>query len=478
MIGLIVFIYAFCLLFIFSFSISQLYLTFYAKKYKHNVSEQNTLDVYPTVCIQLPVYNEQNVIVSLLQCIDKINYHKEKITIQVLDDSTDETSNLVQSFIASKPNHHFEHIQRKNRKGFKAGALAYGLTLTDAEYVAIFDADFQPSSDFLIQTLQYFKNEKIGLVQARWTFINQDFSFLTQLQAFGLHAHFNIEQQARNASSSFINFNGTCGVWRRKTIEDAGGWQDDTLTEDLDLSYRAQLKGWKFMYLHHLPVPSELPVQLQAVRNQQFRWNKGGAETAKKIMLKVWTSNISLRTKMLASFHLLNSSIFLFLMVAALLSVPMLMIKQNYASLQTFFLAGTFLFIGFFSIVYFYYRSEVVNNKTKFISFLFRFFSFISMNMAMSFYNGLAVFKGWIGQKSEFVRTPKLNHFNHYIELKKRKYFLYRPWRHVIIELILLLYFSFGIYVGIQIADGGLFFFHGLLCLGFILLIYQGIKHG
>ena len=229
----------------------------------------------------------------LLEALGQIDYPKEKYEIQLLDDSTDETTEIILKKIESmRPlGLDITLIHRENRFGFKAGALDHGLHLAKGEFIAIFDADFIPQPDFLRKTLPYFLNRSIGVVQTRWGHINKDYSFLTQLQAFGLDAHFSVEQSARNAAGSFINFNGTCGVWRKECIIDSGRWKFDTLTEDLDLSYRAQLKGWKFHYLEDVSTPGELPVIMPAIKSQQYRWNKGGAETARKIFGAVLRSD-------------------------------------------------------------------------------------------------------------------------------------------------------------------------------------------
>ena len=214
----------------------------------------------------------------LLDNIVKLEYPSHKLEIQVLDDSTDESIETTSEQIKRLQDKGFNihHIRRENRTGFKAGALKEGLTVAKGEYIAIFDADFLPKSDWLKRTIPYFKNDKIGVVQTRWGHINRDYSVLTRVQAFALDAHFTLEQVGRNTKGHFINFNGTAGVWRKECIIDAGNWEGDTLTEDLDLSYRAQLKNWEFKYLEHVETPAELPVVISAARSQQFRWNKGG----------------------------------------------------------------------------------------------------------------------------------------------------------------------------------------------------------
>ncbi len=248
---LVVCIYAGALFFIFLFSLGQLHLTWHYWRSKKSKTPVPVLNIFPQVTIQLPVFNEKYVVERLIDSISKLDYPKDKMEIQVLDDSTDETIDLIVKKVEefSALGFDIKQIRRKDREGFKAGALKYGMGLAKGEFLAVFDADFLPKKDFLKKTIAYFEDANIGVVQSRWGHVNQDYSILTRLQAFGLDAHFTIEQTGRSHAGSFINFNGTAGVWRKSCIADAGGWSADTLTEDLDLSYRAQLKGWKFKFL-------------------------------------------------------------------------------------------------------------------------------------------------------------------------------------------------------------------------------------
>jgi cellulose synthase/poly-beta-1,6-N-acetylglucosamine synthase-like glycosyltransferase len=281
---IVVVLYSVSLLFIFVFSLGQLNLAWhYRRQKKEKSSEVPALENYPQVTVQLPLYNEKYVAERLIRCIASFEYPSEKLEIQVLDDSSDETVSIVENTIEQLSDElDIKHIRRQNREGYKAGALKYGTQIAKGEFIAIFDADFLPRKDFLLKTIPYFTDENIGVVQTRWGHVNRDYCTLTKLQAFGLDAHFSIEQSGRSAAGSFINFNGTAGIWRKSCIADAGGWSADTLTEDLDLSYRAQLKGWKFKFLEEIESPAELPVIMPAVKSQQYRWNKGAAETAKK----------------------------------------------------------------------------------------------------------------------------------------------------------------------------------------------------
>ena len=270
----------------------------------------------------------------LLNNIAQMDYPKNKLEIQVLDDSTDDTVSDTRSHIEElkKGGLNIHHITRTDRTGFKAGALKEGLKIAKGEFIAIFDADFLPSPNWLKRTIPHFKDGQIGVVQTRWGHINRDYSLLTKIQAFALDAHFTLEQVGRNSKGHFINFNGTAGVWRRTCIIDAGNWEGDTLTEDLDLSYRAQLNNWKFKYLEDVETPAELPVVISAARSQQFRWNKGGAENFRKMLWRVIKSNnIPFKTKVHGLLHLLNSTMFLSIFTVAILSIPMLYIKNEYA---------------------------------------------------------------------------------------------------------------------------------------------------
>ncbi|HAI41824.1 MAG TPA: glycosyl transferase family 2, partial [Maribacter sp.] len=318
------------LLLIFFYSLAQLNLliNYLSQKRQNQTAPKfNLLDPkeIPFVTIQLPVFNEEYVMDRLLENIAKIEYPKSKLEIQVLDDSTDDTVIATAASIAKlqETGLDIQHITRTDRSGFKAGALKEGLKIAKGEFIAIFDADFLPAADWLKKTVIYFKDEEIGVVQTRWGHLNRDYSTLTKIQAFALDAHFTLEQVGRNSKGHFINFNGTAGIWRKECILDAGNWEGDTLTEDLDLSYRAQLKNWKFKYLEDVETPAELPVVISAARSQQFRWNKGGAENFRKTVWSVITAkNIPFKTKFHGVMHLLNSSMFLCVFLVAILSIP------------------------------------------------------------------------------------------------------------------------------------------------------------
>ena len=472
-------LYSVCLLYIFLFSLGQLHLTWiYIKQGKELTSNPVMLNDFPLVTVQLPIYNEKYVVDRLLDAISKLNYPREKLEIQILDDSTDETTTILVRKIE-----HLRHlgldiklVHREHRAGFKAGALDHGIQSAKGDFIAIFDADFIPDSDFLLKTLPYFQDAAIGVVQTRWEHINKEYSLLTRLQAFGLDAHFSIEQSARSAAGSFINFNGTCGVWRKKCIEDAGGWSHDTLTEDLDLSYRAQLRSWKFKYLEGVSTPGELPIIMPAIKSQQYRWNKGAAETARKNFGNVLRSGIPLKNKIHAFFHLFNSSVFVCLLGAALLSVPMLYIKQSNPNIEWLFNLGIIFLIGFMSITLFYWiatkRFYVSNPAKTFFSLYPR---FLMVSMGLSLHNGLAVLEGLIGRKTPFIRTPKFN-ISQGESWRRNSYITTRISWLTIMEGVLCLYFIFGIVVGIMLNDAGLLFFHAMLVMGFGAVFYYSVR--
>jgi len=483
-------IYSISLILIFLYALAQLNLLFnyLSAQKKEDNSPQFDLsksEEVPFVTIQLPVFNEMYVMERLLENIVKLKYPKEKLEIQVLDDSTDESveTTALQIKKLQEQGIDIQHICRTNRQGFKAGALKEGLKTTKGEIIAIFDADFLPEEDWLLKTVPYFKDEKIGVVQTRWGHINRNYSTLTKIQAFALDAHFTLEQVGRNSKRHFINFNGTAGLWRKECIYDAGNWEGDTLTEDLDLSYRAQLKKWEFKYLENVETPAELPVIISAARSQQFRWNKGGAENFQKMTKRVLKAKeLPLKTKIHSVLHLLNSSMFLNVFIVAILSIPMLYIKNEYAHLKNYFYMMSFFVISsliFFICYWQMYKRMYGGGFVKFLNFIGMFFTFFSIAMGFSLHNSIAVLEGHFGKKSEFVRTPKFNIKTLKDGWKNNKYIKKKPSVNVIVEGILVLYFAFGMYsafiVGDQGGDFGLFPFHLMLFIGFGYVFFKSI---
>lgn len=486
----IILIYTICLLLIFMYALAQLNLLINYLKHRNKEDNAEKFDFenpeeIPFVTIQLPVYNELYVMKRLLKNIAKIKYPLHKLEIQVLDDSTDESIEKTAKHVKKiqELGIDIKHIRRSNREGFKAGALKEGLKTAKGEFIAIFDADFLPQKDWLFQTVPYFKDKNIGVVQTRWGHINRNYSTLTRIQAFMLDAHFTLEQVGRNCKGHFINFNGTAGIWRKECIYDAGNWQGDTLTEDIDLSYRAQLNNWKFKYLEHVETPAELPVVISAARSQQFRWNKGGAENFQKMLKKILNNkHVSFKTKIHGLLHLLNSSMFTCIFLVAILSIPMLYIKNEYAHLKNYFYVMSFFVLSsliFFICYWHMYKNIYGGGFVKFFKYIGAFFTFFSVAMGFSLHNSIAVLEGHWGKKSEFVRTPKFNIKTIKDGWKNNKYIKKKPSVHVILEGLLSIYFIFGMYsafiVGDQGGDFGLFPFHFMLFAGFSYVFFKSI---
>jgi cellulose synthase/poly-beta-1,6-N-acetylglucosamine synthase-like glycosyltransferase len=483
---IIIGIYSLALLLIFFYSLSQLNLlvNYLGQRRKQKEAPRfNLMDPreIPYVTVQLPIYNEKYVVERLLENIARLEYPKSKLEIQVLDDSTDDSVGETASKIAELRNTGLDisHICRENREGFKAGALKEGLTIAKGEFIAIFDADFLPDKDWLKKTVPYFKDAEIGVVQTRWGHINRDYSTLTRIQAFALDAHFTLEQVGRNSKGHFINFNGTAGIWRKQCILDAGNWEGDTLTEDLDLSYRAQLKNWKFKYLEDVETPAELPVVISAARSQQFRWNKGGAENFRKTVLSVIKArNIPLKTKFHGVMHLLNSSMFLCVFLVAVLSIPMLYIKNTFGHLGWIFEVTSFFIIStiiLFICYWFTYKSIQGSGLDNFVDYIKLFFTFFSVALGFSLHNTVAVLEGHMGKRSEFVRTPKFNIQNLKDSWKGNKYLVTKLSPNTILEFALMLYFLFGMYSAIPLNDFGLFPFHLMLFVGFGFVFFKSV---
>jgi len=483
----LVVVYGVGLAFIFCYSLIQLHLTILyrrcAAQSKNLLAESASLPAnLPTITVQLPVYNERFVVERLIDAIAAFNYPAAKLQIQVLDDSDDETQNLVAAKVA-----HYQakglpisQVQRPERVGFKAGALQYGLPLATGEFIAIFDADFLPTPDFLLQTIKEFNNPKVGVVQTRWGHLNSEYSLLTKLQAFGLNAHFTVEQTGRHCGQHFINFNGTGGIWRKSCILDAGGWQADTLTEDLDLSYRAQLKNWQFRYLELIVAPAELPVTMPAIKSQQFRWTKGAAENARKNLGKVFRSDKPWLTKVHAFFHLGNSSIFVGVLITALLSLPILFIQEYYPQLPAYYLSRGLFLISLASLIAFYRTSfcrSTPAHATSWFQFLPRFFWFLTFSMGLSLHNAIAVLEGYSGKKTPFIRTPKFNIRTVQDSWQNNPYRTASINLLTILEGILALYFLAGVVLGIYFQRFGLLPFHLMLTLGFGGVFIYSIKH-
>ena len=427
------------------------------------------------------MYNELYVAERIIQKASEFDYPLDKLEIQVLDDSTDETKDVIAKKVAEVAARgiNIKHIHRTDRTGYKAGALDSAMDEVEGDFIAIFDADFEPEKDFLQKTMPYFENENIGVVQTRWGHINKTYSLLTELQAFGLNGHFAVEQGGRTASGHFINFNGTGGIWRKKCIEDAGGWEHDTLTEDLDLSYRAQLKGWKFKYCEHVVAPAELPITMSALKSQQHRWMKGGAECFRKMAWRIVTfKGVRFTDRLHGVSHLFNSSVFIFILIMSLLSLVVLHIKDSFSDLNYIIQFGSIFILSTIFLLYYYwlaFRDKTENTFKSFFRFLGRFIQFLTVSLGLSLSNSVAVIEGYLGIKSSFVRTPKFNVLSK-VEFKGNKYDKKSISLITIGEGLMMGLFAFTAINRASFGDLGMVPFHLMLAIGYGLVFFYSIR--
>lgn len=364
---------------------------------------------FPLITVQLPIFNEREVIARLIDAAAALDYPADRLEIQVLDDSIDETTSIAAARIAyhQARGAQIVHIRRPDRIGFKAGALAYGLEQAKGEFLLILDADFVPNPDFLRALIDPLADPQVGMVQARWSYLNRNLSLLTRVQAVFLDAHFMIEQSQRAARGLFFNFNGTAGIWRKQAIRDAGGWQADTLTEDLDLSYRAQLAGWRFVYLSDVQCRSELPADMNAFKTQQHRWTKGSIEVMLRLLPSIWRAKLPLPVKIEATVHLTSNLTYLLVILECLiLFIPGVALREAYQLDALLFVDVPLLTITSLSHVSFFLfgqRSLHVEKRTR----LHEIALLIPMLIGLALNNGRAVAEALLGIRTEFVRTPK-----------------------------------------------------------------------
>lgn len=363
---------------------------------------------WPAVTVQLPIFNERYVAGRLIEAVCALEYPRDRLEVQVLDDSTDDTRDIVAQLVARLRREGFDihHLHRTDRRGFKAGALAAGLEVARGEYVAVFDADFVPPADFLSRSIPYFQDPRIGMVQARWGHLNRDYSLLTRIQAMLLDGHFVIEHAARNRSGCCFNFNGTAGVWRRRAIDEAGGWEHDTLTEDLDLSYRAQLGGWKFLFLPDLVVPAELPAEINAYKSQQRRWAKGSVQTARKLLGRVLRSNLPWRAKFEAFIHLTINSTFLLMIALTVLVFPAMYLRRGDEMWKLLVIDLPLFLAASVSVVVFYAVSQRAGGVDLGRR-LARIPALMGVGIGLAVNNSRAVLAGLWQHGGVFHRTPK-----------------------------------------------------------------------
>jgi cellulose synthase/poly-beta-1,6-N-acetylglucosamine synthase-like glycosyltransferase len=453
------------------FSLHRLFLVYLYHRHKDNARDSGSrFKSLPRVAIQLPIFNETEVVERLLCSVSAIHYPKDLLEIQVLDDSTNEcrfiTAKIVEDLrSAGIP---IRHITRSERIGFKAGALRNGMRETKGEFLFILDSDFIPPPDILLRTIHYFADEKIGCVQMRWDHVNRDFSILTRVQAMLLDGHFAIEQAARNRSGRFFNFNGTAGIWRKRCIEEAGGWHDDTLTEDLDLSYRAQLAGWKFLFLPHISIPGELPVQAGAFKIQQRRWAKGSIQTLRKLFKRIWVSPIPLKAKVEASFHLSMNCSYPLILFLTLLLFPAIFRQVEFTlfsfSVNSSALDYPLYFVATMSFAIFYLSSQAAVDRGL-LRALIGLPLLLAVGVGISLSNSLGVLEGFYLKTGEFKRTPKRNVLGKeraadwrkvltvfsplsFMELALGAYFLFLIRRAFFLDRIAIIPFLFIFYFG------------------------------
>jgi cellulose synthase/poly-beta-1,6-N-acetylglucosamine synthase-like glycosyltransferase len=443
--------------------------------HKHNKKEQAPTAQFvelPRVTIQLPAYNEMYVMERIIDAVCAFDYPHDKLDIQVLDDSTDETQRIARNAVErwSEQGLDIHYIHRDDRTGFKAGALENGLRTAKGEFVAIFDADFVPDPDFLQKSIHYFTDPKVGLVQGRWEHLNRDYSFLTRTQGIFLDGHFMLESYTRYLGGRFFNFNGTAGILRKTTIEDAGGWEHDTLTEDLDLSYRAQIKGWKFVFLPHLSVPAELPVEMNSFKTQQCRWAKGAMQVCKKVLLRVLRGKFDAAEKLEAWYHLTGNISYPLMVLLSLVLFPAMIVRYNQGWFELLTIDLPLFILSFSSVSTFYITSQKALHKDWLKRILYL-PGLMAVGIGMTIPGTKAVLEGAVGFKTPFVRTPKFSVQGKKGEWMSKKYrcdigFL------TIVEILFGVYFIFGTIYAWRIGIYGVIPFLLLFMCGYL---YTGL---
>jgi cellulose synthase/poly-beta-1,6-N-acetylglucosamine synthase-like glycosyltransferase len=409
-------------------------------------------EALPSVTVQLPIFNERYVVEGLLDAVAVIDYPRHLLEVQVLDDSTDDTRALVAEHVARLREEGLEivHLHRTDRVGFKAGAMEAGLREARGEFICVFDADFLPPPKILLHLLPHFGDSRVGMVQARWEHLNREYSLLSRMQAIQLDAHFAVEQAARNRSGRFFNFNGTAGIWRRAAIEDAGGWQHDTLTEDLDISYRAQVKGWRFVYVNEVEAPAELPVEMRGFKNQRHRWTKGAVQTARKMLARIWRSDVPLPVKVEATFHLTaNVNYPLNLLLAAFI-VPAMMVRLRAGSASFLLFDVPVFLIGTGSVCLYYLLAQRELGRST-LGALVNLPVVMAIDASIALNNTVAVVEGFRRDPGEFVRTPKFSTIRPGERWHARLYRGRGSWIHWV-ELLIGIYFTAAVILMAQVG--------------------------
>jgi len=444
----------------------------YYKYRKHVVTPQAQFEELPRVTVQIPSYNEMYVIERVIDAVCAFDYPCERMDIQVLDDSSDETRKIARDAVRKWANlgMDIQYIHRANRTGFKAGALENGLRTAKGEFVAIFDADFVPDADFLKKTIHFFTDPEVGMVQARWEHINRKYSFLTKAQAMFLDGHFMLESGTRFLSGRFFNFNGTAGILRRRTIEEAGGWEHDTLTEDLDLSYRAQMKGWRFVFLAHVPVAAELPVEIRSYKTQQCRWAKGAMQTCKKVLPQMLCGDYSPAEKLEAWYHLTGNVTYPLMIVLSVVLLPALIVRFNQGWFELLTIDLPLFILSFSSVSCFYITSQKILHK-DWLRRLLYLPGLMALGIGMTISGSKAVLEGALGIQTPFVRTPKFSLAGSKDEWRNKKY---RSHFSILalVEIAFGLYFTFVIFFALDMRLYAVIPFLLLFQVGFL---YTGL---
>jgi cellulose synthase/poly-beta-1,6-N-acetylglucosamine synthase-like glycosyltransferase len=404
----------------------------------------------PKVTMQLPIFNEVYVVERLLKSVSEIDYPRELLQIQVLDDSTDDTRELTERCVSELQGRglNVQLIHRTDRVGFKAGALETGLASAESDFVCILDADFVPPPDILHKTIHFFNDPKVGMIQTRWGHLNRTYSLLTRVQAMFLDGHLLLEQTARSRSGRFFNFNGTAGLWRTSCIQEAGGWQHDTLTEDLDLSYRAQLAGWKFIFLPDVITPAELPVDMNGFKSQQHRWTKGSIQTCKKLLPTIWRSALPFYLKLEATAHLTSNFAYLLLAFLCVLLHPSIGGPQN-GWMRTFLIDVPIFLTASLSVAVFYICAQRELHPRTWMKEILLLPALLALGVGLSLNNARAVLEAVFNHQSDFARTPKYG-----IERKKQAWrtYKYMPLKSLlpIAEMAFALYFTYFVWFAIR----------------------------
>ena len=462
-------VYFFVLVILAVYGWHRYYLVYLYMKHKdHPPAPMGTFQNLPRITVQLPIYNEMYVAERLIDAVCKLDYPRELLEIQVLDDSVDETTAVAQRAVRRHADAgvNISCLHRTDRTGYKAGALEAGLQTAEGEFVAVFDADFLPTPDFLLRSVQFFTDPKVAMVQARWGHINQDYSLLTKIQSILLDGHFVLEHGSRSRAGLFFNFNGTAGMWRRSAIVDAGGWQHDTLTEDLDLSYRAQLRGWRFVFLQDLVAPAEVPVEMNAFKSQQHRWAKGSIQTCRKLLPRILRSNLPLAVRTEAFFHLTANFNYLLMCVLSVLMAPSMVIRYNMGWYEMLLIDVPLFFAATASVANFYMvcQRELHTDWTtrlKYLPFL------MSIGIGLTINNTRAVLEALFNQQSEFARTPKYcieRQADEWIGKRYRQSDVIQP----MVELALGLYFTATVFYALANGIYGTVPFLVLFQVGFL----------